>query len=800
MSILSRRKVDQDYTTDYGCFSDDGLEYVITRYDTPRPWINVLCNREPGYGMVISQTGGGYSWLINAELNRITRWEQDLIQDNRGKYIYVRDNRTGEFWSSTFKPVGRVPENYECRHGIGYSVISSLNSGIRTSTTCFVPPGDSIEVWMLEIENLSGRSRSLSLISYLEWCLGTPDNHREFHRTFIETQLRPESGVMLARKRLWAIGNDKGQGWNRDWEYTAFHGCSLYVSAYEGDKEAFVGMYRGLENPAAVASGQLPGTSGKWGDGIAGLKVDVELPPEGRTVVVFTIGAADDDETAVALHNKYASAMAASHALDATRQWWRDQLSGFEVDTPDRGLNLMLNNWLRYQAMAGRIWGRSAYYQMGGAYGFRDQLQDSQVFLPTRPELTRNQILLHAKHQFAAGNVLHWWQPITENGAYSKFSDDLLWLPFVLINYLRETGDHAILDEPVPYVDGEAESLLNHCFRAIDLSLSRFSPRGLPLIGEGDWNDGLSAVGWDGKGESVWVGHFLCYLLPEWSALARRAGDNDRADEYARRQRELQVKINDVAWDGEWYVRATCDDGTVIGSRECAEGRIFLNAQTWSVISGTCPETRRAELMEVTRRLLYSQAGPVLLRPAYTKPDPRIGYLTRYAPAARENGGVYVHAATWAIWAECLLGRADMAWEIYTRISPIERGLDPDNYRAEPYVTAGNIDGPDSPNYGRGGWTWYTGSAGWLFRVMSEWVLGVRPEENGLRVDPRMPEGWQGFKMKRRFRGCDYEIIVRRADGALNGVMLTVDGDAVDGAVIPAFTDGGEHVVEVLVG
>jgi cellobiose phosphorylase len=782
--------------TRYGHFSEDGTEFIIRRPDTPRPWVNVLCNDDPGYGCIWSQAGGGYSWLVNAELNRITFWQQDLIRDDRGRFIYLQDARTGELWSAGYQPVRRKPEAFECRQGAGYSILSSQNSGVLSRLTVFVPPGAPLEVWLLEVTNLSGAPRDILVTSYLEWCLGTAhDTHREFHRIFIETEFIRERSAILARKRLWAIPNAKGQGWNRDWEGTAFHACSLPIAAFECDREAFVGRYGSLESPAALINGRLAGTSGRWGDPIASLQAPLHLEPGDSADLVFVLGAGRNDADALSLAEHYCNVTRAVEALQETQLWWRARLDGYSAETPDPGLNALLNTWLRYQAMAGRIWGRSGYYQPGGAYGFRDQLQDSLVFLPTEPDRTRRQILLHAAHQFSEGHVFHWWQPITESGAHSRFSDDLLWLPFAVLAYIRETGDTAILKLKAPFVEGPPDTIRNHCERAFDLSLSRRSPRGLPLIGEGDWNDGLSAVGWEGKGESVWVGHFLCYLLPRWAELARNLGDGERAAQYLQAAQDLQSAINTSAWDGEWYFRATCDDGTVIGSSACREGQIFLNAQTWSVISGVCPPERRRQLMRTVRDRLYTAAGPALLRPAYTVPDERIGYLTRYAPGVRENGGVYLHAATWAVWAECLLGRAEQAWRLIQSISPCIRGLDPELYRAEPYVTPGNIDGPDSPHFGRGGWTWYTGSAAWLFRVVAEWLLGVRPAREGLRVAPCIPEDWDGFRVYRRFRGAGYLITVSRNG---EGGKLVVDGRPVAGDIVPAFRDGRDHQVELL--
>jgi cellobiose phosphorylase len=415
---------------------------------------------------------------------------------------------------------------------------------------------------------------------------------------------------------------------------------------------------------------------------------------------------------------------------------------------------------------------------------------------------TRRQILLHAAHQFADGTTWHWWHPLTEEGAKKKYNDDLLWLPFVTLNYLRETADFAVLEERVPFLgpDGrpskEQGTLYEHCRRAIDSFWSRLSPRGVPLMGAGDWNDGLSAIGNRLKSESVWLAHFLVGILEGWVELEQRLPEPHipTALKYAREAEKMKRAVNRHFWDGEWYVRATKDDGTAIGSRKCRDGRIFLNAQTWAILNGVAPKARQAKLLRAMQRHLYRDYGPLLLHPAYRAPDASIGYLTRYSPGSRENGGLYTHAGLWAVQAECLLGRRAQGWKLYRSFCPVYRGMEPDFYQVEPYVMPGNVDGPDSPHFGRGGWTWYTGSAAWTFRVGTEWILGVRPEWEGLAVRPCLPPGWKGFTMKRAFRGATYLITVRT--GAKRPAIL-VDGRPQRSEVIPAFGDGREHRVEV---
>lgn len=792
------------FATKYGYFTADGREYVITRPDTPKPWVNVIC---PGdYGTVISQAGSGYSWKTHATFNRINRWEQDLVRDEWGKYLYCRDRSTRKHWSLAFQPVRARPSRYEVRHGIGYTTFRALHHGIWSEYTIFVPPDDSLEIWRVRLENVSRSTRRLDLFSYFEWNLGpAPDTHREFHKLFIEQEYVAAARALLATKRLNTIAeHGRGQPWNVEWPHVAFHAASVTPAGFETDKEKFVGRHGALSSPLALSRDRLRGTAGKWQDAIASLQVPVTLRPGQTREVVFTLGIADRRASALRLARRYATPEAVERAWDSMRRHWDSWLAPLEVTTPDAGFDVMTNVWLKYQAMSGRIWGRSGYYQPGGAFGYRDQLQDSQVFLPIAPERTRRQILLHAAHQFADGTTLHWWHPLTEEGLKKPLNDDLLWLPFVTLNYLRETADFAVLEARAPFLaepgapppaDG---TLYDHCRRAIDSFWDRLSPRGVPRMGAGDWNDGLSAIGRELKSESVWLAHFLIGILEGWVELERRLRRPDERviERYAREAQSMREAVNRHFWDGAWYVRATKDSGEPIGSRRNRDGKIFINAQTWAVLHDVVPKERRATLLRSMERHLYKAYGPLSLFPAYREPDAEIGYLTRYAPGARENGGLYTHAAVWAVQAECMLKRRGKAWELLRRFWPVHRGMDPDLYQAEPYVSPGNVDGPNSPHYGRGGWTWYTGSAAWMLRVGTEWLLGVRPAWDGLLIDPCLPPEWKGFRMTRRFRDSTYRIEVSVKPGE---AQITLDGRPHEGQVVPAFRDGREHVVTVRV-
>lgn len=775
-----------NFETKYGHFAENGTEYVITEKYTPKPWVNVISNGN--YGFVISQTGGGFSWLQHSEFNRITRWHQDLIRDDWGKYIYIKNNDTGEVWSPTWLPVRTEPEFYECRHGLGYTVFTTEYKGIKCELTLFAPAEETLEIWNIKISNNNETPADLSFYTYFEWCLGSSaDHHREFHKTFIETKYDKKINSILTRKRVWDIPlGDRGH-WNIEYEYNGFLSCSRKPVSYECDKEAFIGQYGTLARPKAVKEGKLTNSSGIWGDPIGCLKVDITVPEKSMDRLAFYLGLKKEETAIPESLKKFKSPAQIDKALAEVKSKWLQLLQPLQIKTPDPAMDLMVNIWLRYQAVSGRLWGRTAYYQQSGAFGFRDQLQDSLVFLPIDHSLTEKQIKLHAAHQFFDGTVLHWWHPITETGLPTKMTDDLLWLPFLLVHYLKETHNYNFLNEEVEYYDKKSkkESLFEHSRRAIDKVLERYSKRGLPLIGAGDWNDGLSAVGLDMKGESIWLAEFFYMILNSFSEVSRKMNKRKLADHYLDKAKELKKAFDKHAWDGKWFYRATKDSGEKIGSSVNEEGRIYLNAQTWSVISGIADQDKKIQAMNSVKEYLVKKNGPLLLYPAYTKPDKYIGYLSRYAAGRRENGGVYMHAATWSIWANALLRRNQDAYEIFKRICPVYNGLNPDEWIAEPYVTPGNIDGPDSINYGMAGWTWYTGSAAWFQKMIVDWILGIRAEEEGLVIDPCIPSEWDEYEVKRTFRGTQYNIKVMNPDHSGGDVKcIVVDGNEIKGNIV----------------
>ena len=749
----------EKFSTKYGCFSSDGNEYIINDFKTPKPWINVISNGK--YGLVISQTGGGFSWDTHSEFNRLNRWHQDLVQDNWGKYFYIKDNHSGDIWSPTWMPVKTELDHYQIIYGFGYAKFISEFKGVEITLTVFIPVDENIEIWNFEIVNKTKHIKSLSIFSYFEWCLGSSsDHHREFHKTFLETHFDHKLNCMTATKRLWEIPlGDRGH-WNIEYPYLGFISCSKKISDYDGDKDSFLGQYGSIQNPEGLIKKYLDKKLGKWNDSIGTIRSDIKIEPSHSQKINFFIGIKENKKAIGLVLKKYSSQNNIDKALIDVKLFWQKMFDSLVIDTPDSAMNLLVNKWLRYQAIAGRLWGRTAYYQQSGAFGFRDQLQDSLVFLPIDPKQTLDQIKLHSRHQFQDGTVLHWWHPISETGLPTKMTDDLLWLPFLIFQYIDETGDYKVLSLKEPYYDNKTQndSLFDHCVASIEKVLTRLSKRGLTLIGAGDWNDGLSAVGLEMKGESIWLTEFFYLILKRFADLSKEVGKENYYKRYTKKANELKKAFNRYAWDGNWFWRATKDDGKKIGSKTSPEGKIYLNAQTWSVISSITESTKQKKAMNSVSKHLLKKNGCLLLAPAYTKPDKMIGYLSRYAPGRRENGGVYTHAATWAVWAYSLLKDNDKAFESYKNLCPIYNGMNPNKYVAEPYVTPGNIDGPVSPNYGMGGWTWYTGSASWFQKVIVDWILGIRATKMGLMIDPCIPVSWKEYSVKRVFRGATFNI------------------------------------------
>jgi len=791
----------------YGYFTADGREFVIDNPRTPRPWINVCANEN--YGFVVTQTGGGFSWYGNSQLSRLTSWSQDLIRDPYGKYVYVRDNDSEKIWSTTWKPTDFKYDSYEARYGLGYAKFITKFQGIKTEQLMFVPREDSAEIWQVTLTNETKKKRSLSVFPFLDWCLGSGnDVHREFQKTFIEVQVDRKLGAIIGLKRPPLVPPHVNKG--VDSPLTAvFALTNAKTAAYDGDKETFVGMYGTYAAPKSVVTGKVKNVRDleKWGDPIASLQTNVVLNPGQSKTLVFVLARIEDKSKAKAIVEKYRSVATVKSELKRVTDYWENLVGKSWIETPDEAMNFVTNRWYRYQALCARMWAKTAYFQCSGGIGFRDQLQDSNCLLESDPSITRKQILVHAEQMFPDGTVYHWWHPGTGIAAHTDMVDDLLWLALVTFNYIEETGDESILDEAAPYVTKPGEpkqegTIYDHIVRSYEKVLSRWSPRGIPLMGEGDWNDGMSHVGVKWKGESFWLAHFFYGLLNRFAPFCEKKGEKSRASNYLDRAKKLKVAINEVGWDGEWYIRATRDNGIPLGSKTESRGKIFLNAQTWAVICDTATPERARSAMNSAYKWLYREYGPLLFTPGYDKLDETIGYLSRYAPSVRENGGVYTHAACWGVQAAAMMGDAEMAYKAYRNMCPVYRAeKNADHYDGEPYVTPGNIDGPDSPNFGRGGWTWYSGSGSWMQKVAYNWICGIRASRKGLIIDPQIPAAWKGFKAQRFFRDTTYQIEVKNPNKKNSGVKeIIVDGNRISGNVVPDFRDKKTHTVEVTLG
>lgn len=787
----------------YGYFSDQGNEYVITDPRTPKPWVNVVSNGD--YSFMVSQTGGGCSWRGNAGQNRLTRLNQDLVKDPFGKYFYLRDRRSGKYWSLTWMPTKTPYEKYAVHHGIGYSLFEYQVDGVYSALKMFVVPHQPLEILEVIVENHSSETKELDLTSYFEWEAAIhPDEHREFHKLFMDTAYDPAVHAIKLKKYMWGFNDKKGLHNNVDWDFLGFHAVSEAPASFDTDKEAFLGMYGREDVPAAMEKADLGRNQGRFGDPTASLRNAFVLRPGETKTLVYTIGCTTLGKNEIpgiesvwedpdALISAYTTPQGAKKAFAEVQAFWNDLLSGDKAETPDSALDLMTNTFAKYQAISGRLWAKTGYYQTSGGYGFRDQLQDCQVFLESRPDLARKQLRMHAAKQFQAGDVYHWFVTFQGWGPRGNCSDDLLWLPFILDAYLEETLDFAFLDENAPFLDGGEASIYEHAKRAIQKSLTRFSDRGVPLMGAHDWNDGLSAVGPEMKGESFWMSCFLYVVLRKFAPLAERKGEADFASQLRQHAEAIRSTFNEFGWDGEWYRMATTDAGLLLGSKENDEGKIFLMPNAWAIIGELVPPERLETVVASMEKHLLKEYGALLNFPAFTTPRTDVGYVTRYAPGLRENGGVYTHAATWAVSAFAMAKRPDLAYRAYRGICPPNRTADPDRYLAEPYVTCGNSDGPISPYYGRGGWSWYTGSAQWLHRVAVRDLLGIRATYAGLEIDPCVPAEWPGFRYRRQFRGAVYTFTFVR--GTEFGILL--DGNPVSGKVLPDLHDGRTHDVHV---
>jgi cyclic beta-1,2-glucan synthetase len=794
-----------------GGFSEGGREYVTALGEgqwTPAPWSNIIANKVD-FGFQVTETGSGFTWSMNSHENRLIPWSNDAVSDPPGEAIYIRDEETGAFWTPTPLPV-REAQPYLVRHGQGYTVIEHISHGISQELLVFVPLDDPVKVSLLRLQNRTDRARRLSVTNYNELVLGS---QRSSAAPYVIAEIDETAGAIFARNPY----NNEFAG------RIAFAGANGEAQrTMTCDRKEFLGRNGSPANPAALRRAHLSGRDGAGLDPCAAIQTAIELQPGEARELVFLLGQGESIAEARAVNKRYRQLASVHEAFEEVTTYWEELSSAIQVHTPDAAMDTLLNRWLIYQTLSCRVWARSAFYQSGGAYGFRDQLQDVMALVYAKPEIAREHILRAAAHQFKEGDVQHWWHPPTGRGVRTRFSDDLLWLPYVVSFYVSVTGDMSVLEEVVPFIEApplaadehesytqpavssEAATVFEHCARAVDRSLA-VGAHGLPLMGSGDWNDGMNRVGHLGKGESVWVGWFLYTILASFSPLCESHKQKARANRYRRHMDQLKKALEHQGWDGDWYRRAYFDDGTPLGSVQNEECRIDSIVQSWGVMSGASDHHRGARAMAAVEEYLIRRGDGlvILFTPPFDKSALDPGYIKGYVPGVRENGGQYTHAALWTLIAYAMLGEGDQAGELFALLNPINHastraGLH--KYKVEPYVAAGDVYAVP-PHTGRGGWTWYTGSAGWMYRAGLESILGFKLRGDRLQMDPCIPRNWREFEIIYRRDKTHYRIKVENPIGISRGVArVELDGILQKENEVTLIDDGRPHNVLVVLG
>jgi cellobiose phosphorylase len=811
--------------TRFGRFDDRAREYLISRPDTPLPWINYLGSED--YFGIISNTAGGYSFHRDARLRRLTRYRyNNAPPDAGGRYVYLRDAATGDFWSPSWQPTRTELEDYRCRHGLGYTIIGSRRSGIEAETLYFVPVGETLEIWRVSLTNHRGDPARLSLFSSVEFCLWDAwDDATNFQRNYSTGEVEVEDGVIYHKTEYRERRN-----------HFAYFACSTEISGFDTQRDEFLGAYRGWDRPVAVERGRSGDSVAHGWAPCGSHHVDVALQPGETTEIVFVLGYAEnpvdakfdppgsqtiDKRRVRPVIERYLRSQEVDAAFERLRTSWSDLLGILEVSTPDRHTDRMVNVWNAYQCMVTFNLSRSASLfesGVGRGIGFRDSNQDLLGFVHMAPARARERLLDLAATQLPSGGAYHQYQPLTKRGnddIGSGFNDDPLWLILAAAAYVKETGDLAILEEPVPYENqpGTESPLFEHLQRSVRYTLDRLGPHGLPLIGRADWNDCLNLNAFSetpgesfqtvenregGVAESVFIGGLFTLAAAELAEMAVRLGHSEDAATYLAAREEMTAAVAAHGWDGRWFRRAYDHVGAVIGSEENDEGRIFIEPQGMCVMGGVGLDDGKAEkaLASVAEHLATPH-GIVLLQPAYSRYRVELGEITSYPPGYKENGGVFCHTNPWIMIAETLVGNGDQAFDYYRRLNPSAREHVSEVHRCEPYVYAQMIAGQEASTHGEAKNSWLTGTAAWSFVAITQWILGIRPEHDGLRIDPCLPSEWEGFSAVRRFRGATYRIDVRKKRGARGRVSLvTVDGRPSSGTLVPAAPEGATVTVE----
>ncbi|MGD8781234.1 MAG: glycosyl transferase family 36 [Ignavibacteria bacterium] len=776
----------------YGHFSENGKEFIITKVGTPTPWINYIYNEN--YFATISNNGGGISYFKNPLHGRITRYRiNDVPSDRPGKYIYVKDNDNGEIWSLTWQPVGKNPEAYKVAHGFGYTRVDSDLNEIESSLLYFVPLNNNCEIWKAVIKNNSTKKRDLSIYGYVEFALGhglidiinqCDDQH--FNRAYFEKK----TNSIFATKTYWVINsNGTQQQENQEWDQWAYFTVNHPVVKYETLRERFIGLYRNENNPEAIEQGSLSSTGTDFGNTVGALQVDIRLEPGESKNVIFSLGVipkSEFEEEKDTVPDKYKDISTVDVALNNVKSKWDKFFSHAHTETPDVEVNTFMNYWTQYQAKVAFDVRRVASYYYWGisrGFGFRDTSQDVIAVTLSQPEKAYERIIFLARQMFTDGRVYHHFYNEGE-GELTKHCDDPLWFILAVTEYIKETGDYSILTKEVPFVDSENGNILDHLLAVATFVKNNLSKHNLPVFGRGDWNDTLDYIGGDDGGESVWGAMFYVAMLNRLIELLERTTTDTTGIKELNSL--ISTSIDKYCWDGEWYIRAFGAGDKKIGSKDNKYGKIFINTQSWPVISGMPDRDRLLSSLNSVKKYLDTEYGPKICTPAYKEIDPQIGLITRCVSGKKENAAIFCHSTTWLIQAECLMGRGNSAFEYFKKLLP--NRVDPDTFSAEPYVYSQYITSDEHSAPGRASHSWQTGTAAWMYRIAFDYILGVRPTYDGLMVDPAIPSKWKSFKVERIFRGTKYIIDVENPNMVERGIdSIYVEGEKIEGNILPVF-------------
>lgn len=799
--------------TKYGYFDEKNREFVITDPCTPAPWVNYITNGK--YNGLISHAGGGMSFLVSPKDSRITRWRYNSFPfDRPGRYVYLKDKKSGKIWSLSWQPTMHEFDKYECHHGMNYTTINMTANSVASSITYFVPKDHNMEIWKIRLKNESDKPMDLSVYSFVELCLGhalvdliNQPNDKHFNEACYDD----EDSILFATKRYWVTYNGPTvKQPNQPWNKWVFNASSIPVKAYESSRDEFFGPWRSEENPIAFEKDALDKNLITAGDQVSVLQSDIQLAPGEELNFSIMLGITDKTNDNQYLLELPQEELAQEEFVKASREivdFYRDHknveaalqkvkdeshnyVQNYQAQLPDPVMQMMVNVWNQYQTKVTFLFSRDASYHHGGLLfgrGYRDSCQDILgPLMANKKGWVRQRLLEMSKYQFTDGSVMHCYYPLTGGGEKTGHSDTTLWLPLAIVSYLKETADYDVLKEKVTFMDCEEPAdVLTHLHKAIDFTLDNLTDRDLPLFGPGDWNDTLDYLGREGKGESVWVAMYLCYVLKLTVELYQKIDDKEKADYYQNWYDRVKKSLNDNCWDGKWYIRGTNDKGEKIGSKDNEEGKIFLNTQTWAVISGVAEGDRAVTCMNSAREFLDTPKGPKILDPAYTVADKNVGLATRCVPGKKENAAIFNHPVSWAILAECVLKRADNAYDYYQKSLPMNPVVSPDRYEVEPYVYSEYVTSTDHNTFGQASHSWLTGSSTWMLRDVTDYILGIQPDYEGLIIDPCVPGDWKTYEVKRVFRGVTFlfEFVNESGEGT-NVKSMTLDGVAVEGNTI----------------